>query len=110
MGAKYLDANTGALRPDGRLVVIGLQGGRKATIDLGALLAKRGTVLATSLRGRPTAQKAEICRIVAERVWPLFASGRIVPAPETRMPLTDVVEAHRKLESGSNIGKIVLVP
>ncbi|MEA4944416.1 MAG: NAD(P)H-quinone oxidoreductase, partial [Propionicimonas sp.] len=71
MGAKYLEANVDALAPDGRLVVIGLQGGRKGTLDLNKLLGKRATVTATSLRGRPAAQKAAICAAVRDRVWPL---------------------------------------
>lgn len=110
MGAKYLQANTGALGADGRLMIIGLQGGRKATLDLGALLVKRASVAATSLRGRPPEQKAAICRQVAEEVWPQFSSGVIKPAPESRMPLAEVVAAHTLLESGSNIGKILLLP
>lgn len=110
MGASYLEANTSVLGPDGRLVIIGLQGGRKATLDLGALLAKRAAVMATSLRGRPAAQKAMICRQVADRVWPLITAGKIRPAPETRFGLDEVVQAHRRLESGDNIGKILLLP
>ncbi|WP_028707667.1 NAD(P)H-quinone oxidoreductase [Propionicicella superfundia] len=108
MGAKYLEANVTALSPDGRLVVIGLQGGRKGTLDLNALLVKRGTVTATSLRGRPPVQKAAICCQVAERVWPLYESGAIRHPHETRIPFEDVARAHELLESGSNIGKIVL--
>ncbi|MEA5117933.1 MAG: NAD(P)H-quinone oxidoreductase, partial [Propionicimonas sp.] len=108
MGAKYLEANVDALAPDGRLVVIGLQGGRKGTLDLNKLLGKRATVTATSLRGRPAAQKAAICAAVRDRVWPLVASGQLKPAPETRFPLTQVADAHRHLESGDNTGKVVL--
>lgn len=109
MGAKYLDAHVRLLAPDGRLVVIGFQGGRTATIDLGALLAKRGTVAAISLRGRPADQKADICRHVAAEVWPLLADGTIRPTPLTTYALDDVADAHRALESGDNLGKIVLV-
>ena len=109
MGAKYLEPNVDSLAPDGRLVVIGLQGGRKGTLDLNRLLVKRATVTATSLRGRPVEQKAAIARLVAERVWPLIASGRIKPAPETRFPLDRVADAHRRLDSGSNTGKVILV-
>ncbi len=109
MGAKYLEPNVAALAPDGRLVVIGLQGGRKGTLDLNRLLTKRATVTATSLRGRPVEQKAAIARSVAERVWPLIASGQIKPAPETRFPLEQVAEAHRYLESGEHTGKVILV-
>lgn len=109
MGAKYLESNVAALAPDGRLVVIGLQGGRKGTLDLNQLLTKRATVTATSLRGRPAEQKAAIAQLVAERVWPLIASGQIKPAPETRFPLTQVADAHRHLASGENTGKVILV-
>lgn len=109
MGAKYLEANVASLALDGRLVVIGLQGGRKGTLDLNRLLTKRATVTATSLRFRPTAQKAAICAAVVQRVWPLIASGAIRPAPETRFSLDQVAQAHAQLESGDNIGKVVLV-
>jgi putative PIG3 family NAD(P)H quinone oxidoreductase len=109
MGAKYLEPNVASLALDGRLVVIGLQGGQKGTLNLGALLAKRGTVTATSLRGRPAAQKAAICARVAEVVWPMIADGRItLPAP-TRFAIGDVARAHEHLASGANTGKIVLV-
>ena len=109
MGAKYLETHVDVLAPDGRLVVIGLQGGRKGTLDLAALLAKRGTVAAISLRGRPLDQKADICRHVAAEVWPLLADGTIRPTPLTTYALDDVADAHRALESGDNVGKIVLV-
>jgi putative PIG3 family NAD(P)H quinone oxidoreductase len=109
MGAKYLEPNVDALAADGRLVVIGLQGGRKGTLDLNRLLVKRGTVTATSLRGRPSEQKAAIARLVVERVWPMIASGRIRPAPETRFPLDRVADAHRYLDSGDHTGKVILV-
>jgi len=109
MGAKYLEANVAALATDGRLVVIGLQGGRKGTLDLNRLLTKRATVTATSLRFRPTAQKTAICAAVAQTVWPLIASGAIRPAPETRFGLDQVAQAHAQLESGDNIGKVILV-
>ncbi len=109
MGAKYLETHVDLLAPDGRLVVIGLQGGRRGTLDLGALLPKRGSVSAISLRGRPLDQKADICRHLVEDVWPLLADGSISPTPLTTYALDDVVEAHRRLESGDNVGKIVLV-
>jgi putative PIG3 family NAD(P)H quinone oxidoreductase len=108
MGAKYLEPNVASLAPDGRLVVIGLQGGRKGTLDLNALLAKRAVVTATSLRGRPVEQKAAICAIVESRVWPMLADGRIAPVPERRFPLEQVADAHRYLESGEHTGKVIL--
>lgn len=108
IGARYLEQHVRLLAVGGRLVVIGLQGGTKATLDLGRLLRIRGSVLATTLRSRPTEQKAHICRRTEEAIWPLVNAGTIVPAPQTRFTLQDVVEAHRQLESGDNLGKIVL--
>ena len=108
MGAKYLDDHVGLLARDGRLVVIGLQGGAKATLDLGALLPRCGSVAATSLRGRPVAEKAEICRRVVAEVWPLLADGTVRPTPSTRFPLAEVRRAHERLEGGDNVGKVIL--
>ena len=108
MGAKYLAAHQELLAIEGRLVVIGLQGGTKGTLDLGALLAKRASVHATSLRGRPVEEKAEICRRVVERIWPLLADGTIAATPQTVFPLAAAAEAHAHLESGVNLGKVVL--
>lgn len=108
MGATYLAQHQELLAAEGRLVVIGLQGGTRATLDLAALLAKRASVTATSLRARPAAQKSEICRRVVERIWPLLADGSITPTPQTVFPLADAASAHAHLESGDNLGKIVL--
>ncbi|MDR1768301.1 MAG: NAD(P)H-quinone oxidoreductase [Propionibacteriaceae bacterium] len=109
MGAKYLEANVASLADDGRLVVIGLQGGRKGTLDLNRLLTKRATVTATSLRFRPVAGKVEICQRVAREIWPLVESGAIKPAPTTTYPFDEAAAAHAQLESGDNVGRIVLV-
>jgi len=108
MGAKYLGEHVGLLATDGRLVVIGLQGGTQGTLDLGRLLRIRGRVIATTLRSRPVEQKSTVCRRVEESVWPLVADGSIAPAPQTRFPLREVGAAHRQLESGDNLGKVVL--
>jgi putative PIG3 family NAD(P)H quinone oxidoreductase len=108
MGAKYLEDHVGLLATRGRLVVIGMQGGSRGTLDLGALMATRATVTATSLRPRPPAEKADICRRVVERVWPLIADGTLQPTPQTRFPLADAAAAHAHLESGDNLGKVVL--
>lgn len=109
VGAKYLEMNVDALAMDGRLVVIGMQGGVKGTLNIGKLLNKRGTVRGTGLRFRPLEQKAEICRRTAELVWPMLADGRIEPAPETRIPLAEAARAHEQLAGGDNVGKIILV-
>jgi putative PIG3 family NAD(P)H quinone oxidoreductase len=108
MGAKYLERNIAVLAPDGRLVIIGMQGGLTAEINLGALLPKRGTVTAKSLRGRPPAQKAEICAAVVREVWPAIADGRIRPVIDRVLPMSDPIEAHSVVESSTHIGKVLL--
>ncbi|GAA1922777.1 NAD(P)H-quinone oxidoreductase [Streptomyces sodiiphilus] len=109
IGAKYLDRNVKALAPNGRLVVIGLQGGVKAELNLGALLAKRGAVTATSLRARPAAEKASIVSAVREHVWPLLEDGRLRPVVDRQLPMEDAAAAHTVMEAGEHVGKIVLV-
>ena len=108
MGAKYLGRNVTALATGGRLVIIGMQGGAKGELDINALLRKRASVTATSLRSRPVTEKAAICCGVVENVWPLVASGAILPIVETTMPLEDVARAHQLMEDGTHSGKIVL--
>ena len=109
IGAKYLESNVAALKKRGRIVVIGLQGGVKGTLNLGAMLSKQATITATSLRFRPAAEKAEICAAVEAEVWPMLADGRIRLSPETRIPFHEVRRAHEQLTGGDNVGKIVLV-
>jgi putative PIG3 family NAD(P)H quinone oxidoreductase len=108
MGAKYLSRNLDALAIEGRLVIIGMQGGTKAELDIATLLRKRGAVIATSLRSRPTAEKAAICAAVVEHVWPLVADGRVRPIVDRTMPLEEVRAAHELMESGEHTGKILL--
>jgi putative PIG3 family NAD(P)H quinone oxidoreductase len=109
MGASYLARNVAALAVEGRLVVIGMQGGTKAELDLNALLRKRAAVIATNLRGRPVSEKTTICAAVAEHVWPLVADGTIKPMVGATLPLAAAAEAHRLMESGTGTGKILLV-
>jgi len=109
MGAKYLEANVASLARNGRLIVIGLQSGRKGTLDLNALLTKNALVTATSLRFSPLERKAEVVAMVAREVWPMYESGRIQLPTEKRLALDDVRAAHEWLESGSASGKAVLV-
>ncbi|NLT30205.1 MAG: NAD(P)H-quinone oxidoreductase [Propionibacterium sp.] len=109
MGAKYLMPNVKALADDGRLMIIGLQGGVKGELNLNTLLTKRASVTAMSLRGRPVEQKAAICDRVRESVWPRLADGSITPTREARVPLREAARAHELLDSGDNIGKIILV-
>ncbi|MGW2859778.1 NAD(P)H-quinone oxidoreductase [Streptomyces sp. NPDC001205] len=108
MGAKYLDRNVRALAVNGRLAVIGLQGGAKGELNLGALLTKRAAVTATSLRGRPASEKATIVAEVREHVWPLIAGGRVRPVVDRTLPLADAAEGHRVLEASGHVGKVLL--
>jgi putative PIG3 family NAD(P)H quinone oxidoreductase len=109
IGAKYLARNIAVLARNGRLVVIGLQGGATAELDLGAMLAKRVALFAASLRGRPLEEKAAIVRGVREHVWPLLASGTVHPVVHATYPLADAAEAHRVMAASTHIGKLLLV-
>lgn len=108
MGAKYLSRNIEVLAPDGRLVVVGLQGGTSGEMDLGALMTKRGAVYATSLRSRSRAQKAAICAEVTAQVWPLIEESRIRLVLDRTYPPAEAADAHRRLESGEHTGKVLL--
>ncbi|MFL6129607.1 MAG: NAD(P)H-quinone oxidoreductase [Mycobacteriales bacterium] len=108
MGGPYLARNVDVLAPNGRLVVIGLQGGSRTELDLGALMRKRASVAATTLRGRPAAEKAAIVAAVRERVWPWIADGSVRPVVDRVLPMPDAAEAHRVVEAGEHVGKVVL--
>ena len=108
MGASYLDRNLTSLAFGGRLAVIGLQGGIKAEVNLGAMLRKNATVNARSLRARPPAEKAAICAEVERNIWPWIGAGLITPVIGARMPMSEAGDAHRLLESGAVTGKILL--
>jgi putative PIG3 family NAD(P)H quinone oxidoreductase len=113
MGAKYLGRNVDVLADGGRLVVIGMQGGRKAELDLGKLLAKRGSVHATALRSRPATgrgSKAEIVAAVRHEVWPDVERGVVRPVVDRRLPMSRAAEAHALLESSGHVGKVLLLP
>lgn len=111
MGAAYLDRNIDALAKDGRLVIIGMQGGVTGELNIGKLLAKRGGVFATALRARPVdgpAGKSEIVAQVRENVWPLIADGQVRPVIGAEFPITQAQAAHELLESGDVSGKVIL--
>lgn len=110
MGAAYLDRNVQALATNGRLVIIGMQGGIKGELNIARLLTKRGAVIATSLRGRPAQEKAAICSGVVEHVWPLVADGRIRPIVQETLPLAEAARAHALMDEPGHRGKIVLTP
>ncbi|WP_413249923.1 NAD(P)H-quinone oxidoreductase [Sinomonas flava] len=108
VGAKYLERNIEALATYGRLVVIGLQGGAKAELNLGMLLNKRAAVIGTALRPRPVEEKGVIMTAVKEHVWPLVTDGRIKPLVDKTFPLAEVVAAHEYFDSGEHVGKVLL--
>jgi putative PIG3 family NAD(P)H quinone oxidoreductase len=111
MGASYLGRNVDALAPDGRLVIIGFQGGTKAELNLGVLMAKRGGVISTGLRARPVdgpEGKAAIVDEVVANVWPMIADGRVRPIIGAGLPVEQAAEAHRLLDSGEAHGKVLL--
>ena len=108
IGGDYLGRNLEALAPDGRLVVLATQGGRRAELDLGVLMAKRATIYSAGLRARPPAQKAAIVADVRARVWPLVESGAIKVVVHAEVPMPQAAEAHRLIEGGSHVGKVLL--
>jgi putative PIG3 family NAD(P)H quinone oxidoreductase len=110
IGAAYLQRNVAALAVGGRITVIGLQGGRTGDLDLGALMGRRGTIFATTLRARPADDKARIVQGVRRQVWPLVTAGTIRPVIDGSMPMADAAAAHRLLESSDHLGKILLLP
>ncbi|OBF55707.1 NAD(P)H-quinone oxidoreductase [Mycobacterium sp. 852002-50816_SCH5313054-b] len=111
MGAAYLDRNIDALATDGQLVIIGMQGGLKAELNIGKLLAKRARVIGTTLRARPVTgpnSKTEIVQAVRASVWPMIAEGRVRPIIGARLPIQQAGDAHRQLVDSKVTGKIVL--
>ena len=108
IGAKYLSQNIDALATNGRLAIIGLMGGVKGEVNLGALLRKRGAITATTLRARPLTEKAAIIAAVREHVWPLVENGLVKPVVDRRLPMSEAADAHRVLEDGAHVGKVVL--
>ncbi|WP_112467028.1 NAD(P)H-quinone oxidoreductase [Streptomyces triticisoli] len=109
MGAKYLDRNVRALAVNGRLAIIGMQGGTRGELNIGALLSKRAAISATSLRARPLGEKAAIVAAVREHVWPLLADGHVRPVVDREVPMSDAAAAHRLVEESGHIGKVLLV-
>lgn len=108
MGAVYLARNIDALAIEGRLVVIGMQGGARGELDLSRLMRKRAAVIATTLRARPVDEKSAIVASVREHVWPLVESGDVRPVVYGSFSLADAADAHRLVESSAHIGKVLL--
>lgn len=108
VGAAYLERNVAALAVEGRLVVIGLQQGARATLDLSALLTRRLSVMGSTLRARSDEEKGKVAQAVRAHVLPGFDDGSLRPVVDRVLDLDDVAEAHRALEAGGHVGKIVL--
>ena len=109
MGAKYLDRNVQTLAVNGRLAIIGMQGGIKGELNIATLLNKRAAVSATSLRARPLGEKAAIVAAVREHVWPLLDAGHVRPVVDRELPMDDAAAAHRVVEESGHVGKVLLV-
>jgi putative PIG3 family NAD(P)H quinone oxidoreductase len=110
VGGEYLARNIEALATHGRLVQIGLLGGTRGELNLSAVMQKRLTITGSTLRTRSVQEKGAIARELEAKVWPLLASGQVAPVVERSLPLGDAAEAHRLLEDGVVVGKIVLLP
>lgn len=109
VGGEYLPRNLECLAMNGRLVQIGLIGGARAQVNLALVLQKRLTITGSTLRARTVEEKGKIARQLEHRVWPLLASRAVSPIVDRTLPLREAAEAHRLLESGRVIGKVVLV-
>jgi len=110
VGGDYLARNAAAAALEGRIAVIATQGGVKAELDLRVLMSKRLTITASTLRPQSVENKGRIAAALREHVWPLFESRGLKPVIHARFPLADAALAHKLMESGAHIGKIVLLP
>ncbi len=108
VGGDYLSRNLAVAAPEGRIVQISTLGGSKAQIDLRQIMMKRLTLTGSTLRNRPLTYKAELARALEETVWPVIAKGRYKPIIDRVFPFDQVVEAHRRIDSGEHVGKIIL--
>lgn len=111
IGAKYLQRNISALADGGRLVIIGMQGGTRAELDLNSMMRKRASVISTALRSRPLAgkgSKTQVVDRVRQQLWPLIEAGTVRPVVDTVLPMPQAGAAHRRLVDGGHFGKIVL--
>jgi NADPH:quinone reductase-like Zn-dependent oxidoreductase len=109
VGGDYLPRNLDVLAMDGRLVQIAVLGGAKATLNLITMMQRRLTLTGSTLRARPVSEKGAIATALRARVWPLLESGAVRPVIHATFPLRSAADAHRVMESGAHIGKLVLV-
>jgi len=108
VGGSYTARNIDCLAPRGRLVQIAVQDGMEATINLAKIMQKRATLTGSTMRPRTVEEKAQIARELKEHVWPLLESGKVKVLVDRIFPLDEAAEAHRHLESGKHVGKVIL--
>jgi NADPH:quinone reductase-like Zn-dependent oxidoreductase len=108
MGASYLERNIAALKRNGRMVIIGMQGGITAEFNIAQALRKNVTISATSLRARPDNEKSAICREVEKVVWPWITNGTVKQVIDRVMPIQQAPAAQQMIENGEVTGKIIL--
>ena len=109
MGASYLAPNLDTLATWGRLVVIATRGGNRGEVDLGLMMQKRASIVAATLRTRTAKEKAEVVAATRVHIWPLISAGKVIPVVHAVLPMAEAAEAHRLLDDGSHVGKILLV-
>jgi putative PIG3 family NAD(P)H quinone oxidoreductase len=109
MGASYLGRNLDALASWGRLVLLATRGGSRGEINLGLMMQKRASIAAATLRSRTAGEKAEVVAATRDHIWPLISAGKVVPVIYATLPMAEAGQAHRLLDDGSHIGKILLV-
>jgi NADPH2:quinone reductase len=110
VGGDYIPRQIELLAHEGRLCFVALMGGSKIEADFGAIQRKHLTVTGSTLRSRSVAQKASIIAALREKVWPLWAQGKLRPFTYRQFQLREAAAAHRLMESSEHIGKILLVP
>jgi NADPH2:quinone reductase len=108
VGGDYLMRNLDAVAEEGRIVQISTLAGPKTNIDLRRVMQKRATLTGSTLRNRPASFKAELAHAIEEAVWPIVKQGRYKPVIDTLFPLGKVVDAHKRIDGGEHIGKIIL--
>ena len=104
----YIGRDIQCLADDGRIVIIAQLGGAHANVDTAQVMRRRLTITGSTLRPRPVAFKGAIARALRERAWPLLEQGAIKPIVHATFPLAQAAQAHAMMESGENIGKIIL--
>ncbi|MEV0264282.1 NAD(P)H-quinone oxidoreductase [Streptomyces sp. NPDC050617] len=109
VGGQYLERNIRSLATDGRLIIIGLQDGLEGNLNLAEMVFRRLSVHGTTLRTRPAEQKAAVVAEVREKVWPMIESGAVRLIIDETLPMAEAAEAHRLMDAGRHVGKILLV-